>query len=71
MGCCYDVEGFATTASTGSAGRDKSYLVLADEPTGNLDTAWFIKLFLLMREVDKERARCDHIFEVRVGQWKD
>ena len=57
-------------------------LVLADEPTGNLDTASSDSVFELMREVNKETGasflivthnlalarRCDRTIEVRDGQ---
>lgn len=58
------------------------YLVLADEPTGNLDTAAAESVFALMRDVNKETGasflivthnlelakRCDRTIEVRDGR---
>jgi lipoprotein-releasing system ATP-binding protein len=58
------------------------YLVLADEPTGNLDTASADSVFELMRQVNKETGasflivthnlelakRCDRTIEVRDGR---
>jgi lipoprotein-releasing system ATP-binding protein len=58
------------------------YLVLADEPTGNLDTASAESVFALMRDVNKETGasflivthnlvlakRCDRTIEVRDGR---
>ena len=60
------------------------YLVLADEPTGNLDTASADSVFQLMRDVNKETGasflivthnldlakRCDRTIEVRDGRLK-
>ncbi len=58
------------------------YLVLADEPTGNLDTASAESVFALMRDVNKETGasflivthnlvlakQCDRTIEVRDGR---
>jgi lipoprotein-releasing system ATP-binding protein len=57
-------------------------LVLADEPTGNLDTESANEVFELMRRFNRERgttflvvthdprisARCDHVFEITDGR---